>query len=158
MSSTNKTDNLHLNNWIGSDVPKMEDFNLDNSIIDRAFSQHTSSGDIHTSADEKEAWNSPYYVSSYFGNGEKNRNIQLNCGFTPKWGIVFAADGFAKLNDYANKASYNYFGIASPSGSTAGISLNGNVLSVMQSTLAVFGSEYRSFNENGISYVYIMFR
>ena len=32
MSSTNKTEYLNLNAWIGADVPKMEDFNSDNEI------------------------------------------------------------------------------------------------------------------------------
>ena len=37
MPSTNKTPNLQLNNWVGSDRPKREDFNSDNTKIDTAY-------------------------------------------------------------------------------------------------------------------------
>ena len=40
MGSTNKTGDLELNQWIGSDVPKMEDFNRDNEILDKTISEH----------------------------------------------------------------------------------------------------------------------
>ena len=33
MSSTYKTTNLGLNQFVGSDRPKMEDFNFDNQLI-----------------------------------------------------------------------------------------------------------------------------
>jgi hypothetical protein len=37
MASTNKTAGLGLNQWLGADSPKREDFNADNLIIDSAF-------------------------------------------------------------------------------------------------------------------------
>ena len=37
MSSTNKTTNLKLNDWVGTDVPQREDFNADNQRIDKAI-------------------------------------------------------------------------------------------------------------------------
>ena len=40
MSSTNKTGELELNKWIGSDIPQMEDFNRDNEIIDKTLGEH----------------------------------------------------------------------------------------------------------------------
>lgn len=40
MASTNKTETLGLNQWIGSDKPKMEDFNSDNRLIDTALAGH----------------------------------------------------------------------------------------------------------------------
>ena len=33
MSSTNKTTNLKLNDWVGTDVPQREDFNADKQRI-----------------------------------------------------------------------------------------------------------------------------
>lgn len=39
MASTNKTESLTLNQWIGADKPKMEDFNFDNIKIDTAIAQ-----------------------------------------------------------------------------------------------------------------------
>ncbi len=37
MSSTNKTNRLHLNQWLATDSPRRIDFNNDNSAIDSAF-------------------------------------------------------------------------------------------------------------------------
>lgn len=54
MSSTNKTEKLGLNSWIGSDKPKRIDFNTDNEIIDRAISEHTEDTVVHINAEERE--------------------------------------------------------------------------------------------------------
>ena len=43
MSSTYKTTNLGLNQFVGSDRPKMEDFNFDNQQIDQKFQEHVLS-------------------------------------------------------------------------------------------------------------------
>lgn len=37
MGSTNKTSNLKLNSWIGSDKPQRVDFNYDNNILDEGY-------------------------------------------------------------------------------------------------------------------------
>lgn len=37
MPSTNKTPNLGLNQWLGTDKPKREDWNLDNSLTEQAI-------------------------------------------------------------------------------------------------------------------------
>lgn len=37
MPSSNKTTNLQLNKWIGSDKPKKDDFNSDNQKVDMAY-------------------------------------------------------------------------------------------------------------------------
>ena len=158
MSSTNKTQRLKLNNWTGSDVPSVGDFNRDNVIIDQYLGNHMYSGELHTSNTERNKWNNPYYISTYFGNGTSSRTISIGSGFTPKWGIVFAVNYPAALSDYNNKAHYSYFGIVSENGSMLGLSLSGNELTVSQSSAAVYQSEYRSFNESGKTYVYIMFR
>ena len=158
MSSTNKTSNLKLNSWIGSDKPQREDFNRDNSIIDNIVSTHHSNSEIHTTADEKSKWNAPYYMNSYFGNGSVTRNITLGCDFTPGWGIIFAINYLPGATDFKNSAHYNYFAIVSQNGSTVGAELSGKKLTVTQSSVAVFGNEFRSFNETGTTYYYVMFR
>ena len=158
MSSTNKTENLQLNSWIGADIPSREDFNRDNALIDTAVGAHTADTDIHTSPAEKTVWNSPYYISSYFGNGNSSRNITLDCDFTPSWGIVFAVASTPGVSDFTNKAHYNYFAMISTLGSNVGVVLNNKQIKVIQSSTAVLGNEYRSFNENGTTYVYIVFR
>ena len=47
MSSTNKTTNLKLNDWVGTDVPQREDFNADNQRIDKAIGDHTGNTTVH---------------------------------------------------------------------------------------------------------------
>ena len=54
MSSTNKTSNLRLNNWNGTDKPERIDFNRDNDIIDSAITEHKNDTDIHINANERE--------------------------------------------------------------------------------------------------------
>ena len=43
MSSSNKTSYLGLNQFVGSDKPKMEDFNADNRLLDEKMQQHVQS-------------------------------------------------------------------------------------------------------------------
>ena len=62
MSSTNKTEKLGLNSWIGSDKPKRIDFNTDNEIIDRAISQHTEDTVVHINAEEREKYPQGIYA------------------------------------------------------------------------------------------------
>ncbi len=158
LSSTNKTPALELNSWIGSDIPSREDFNRDNSIIDSIISEHVQDSEAHATAQEKEVWENPYYIGSYTGNGSASRSVELSCGFEPTWGIVFASGYFPSVNDYNNKADYNYFALFSKRGSTVGVTLSGSTLTVIQSATAVSGTEYRSFNQSGATYIYIAFR
>ncbi|MCI8648810.1 MAG: hypothetical protein HFG20_01690 [Anaerotruncus sp.] len=91
MASSNKTANLQLNQWVGSDKPKMADFNSDNSKIDAAFAAHTGNTAIHITAQERQTWNSGAPVfGSYVGNGQSFRIIDL--GYIPSFGIIFAVD------------------------------------------------------------------
>ena len=99
MSSTNKTDHLGLNNWLGTDKPKREDFNFDNNLIDNAFYSHTNNEVVHTSADERAKWNSPYYISTYVGNGSVTRTVETGCPFTPAFGMIFAAGRMPMMNE-----------------------------------------------------------
>lgn len=158
MSSTNKTENYGLNSWISSDIPKREDFNTDNVIIDNALANHCSDAVAHTSNAEKQAWSNPYYIQTYFGNGSSSRTLALNCDFTPVWGIVFAVNYTPSVTDISNEANYNYFAVFTASGSNTGVTLSGKSLKLVQSSTAVLGNEYRNFNQNGVTYLCIMFR
>lgn len=157
MSSTNKTQNLQLNSWLGSDVPQMEDFNRDNVIIDSAISSHGSNVDIHLTASERQKWNNPYFMFTYYGNGSASRSITVESSFVPKWGIIFAVNKTADVTDFNNKADYNYLAFVSSSGSMQGASLSAKQLTVTQPPSAALGNEYKAFNEVGVTYVCIMF-
>ena len=158
MSSSNKTDNLRLNSWTGGDVPCRTDFVSDNEIIDTALGTHRTNGTIHITQSEREKWNAPYYIGTYMGNGNQTRLINYNAGFVPKWGILFAVSVCPSVNDYTNRADYNYFAILSERGSTPGVTLANGSITVTQSTIPVSSTEYKSYNESGITYIYILFR
>lgn len=90
MASTNSTEHLQLNQWSGTDRPKMADFNADNQKIDGALHAHTADGAAHVSAQERAAWTGAVPVlGSYEGDGQPMQEISL--GFSPAFGIVFAA-------------------------------------------------------------------
>ncbi|MGN0531743.1 MAG: hypothetical protein ACI4IN_02995 [Eubacterium sp.] len=158
MSSTNKTDNLGLNQWVGTDRPKMQDFNQDNLLIDSAVTRHITDSEAHVTGADKTVWNKPYHIQVYTGDGSSTRSISIDAGFTPRWGIVFAASYPPGLTDFTNKAHYNYFGFVSTDGGNPGLTLNGTTLKVTQSSTPVNVSEYRSYNTNGVGYVIILFR
>lgn len=158
MSSTNKTENLGLNNWLGSDIPKREDFNSDNAILDRTIANHINNTNVHATASEREKWNSQYAVTTYYGNSASSREIALNISFSPSWGIVFAAGKPLSIVDCDNNADYNYFAIVSTRGSSIGATINGKTLKVYQSSTAISKTEFRNMNENGITYVCVLFR
>lgn len=157
MSSTQKTSFLNLNLWRGSDVPQMDDFIRDNVIIDNAVGLHTGNGNIHITAAERAKWNAPYYLFTYNGNGSASRSLSPECGFTPKWGIVYGVNKLSDLTDFSNGAEYNYFAVFSANGSMQGVSLSGGTLTVTQPPTPTGGTEYKNFNEVGVTYVCIMF-
>lgn len=158
MSSTNKSEKLKLNQWLGSDIPCREDFNNDNAIIDGVVGGHLNNRDMHTSAGEKAFWNNPYYMTTYYGNGASSRTININCAFEPNIVIVFASAYPPSIVDPGNDANYNYFGIATLSGSNTGLSISKRQLSITQSALPVSSTEYRNYNEYGVTYIVIAIR
>lgn len=159
MSSANKTTNLQLNKWSGSDIPERTDFVRDNELIDKAVHNHRTDMSIHIDSDEREKWNNFYHKFTYVGNGSSTRTVTSDCPFIPSWGIIFASSMMPSVIDIANDSNYNYFGIFSNIGNTAGVSIaGGNNLKVYQSATAIMNTEYRNYNQNGIVYCVIMFR
>lgn len=158
MSSTNKSEKLNLNQWLGSDVPCREDFNSDNSIIDGVVGGHISDKVIHINAEERNKWNNQCYLTTYFGNGANSRTITLECTFEPRVLIVFANSYPPSIVNIENDANYNYFGIASIQGSNPGLSIFKKHLVLMQSATPFASTEYRSYNEEGVTYVVIAIR
>jgi len=158
LSSTNKTGYLGLNSWLGSDVPNHDDFNADNRIVDDAVRDHNENEDIHTTADEKAAWNQPFVITSFTGNGNSTRNITITNSFEPSWGIIFKAGYTPTVVDIDNRSKYNYFGFFTKNGSNIGLTLSGKKLTVTQSAISILGNEMRNYNENGSPYVIIAFR
>lgn len=158
MSSSNKSEFLGLNEWTGSDIPKMADFNYDNSVIDAAMHAHCNDTDGHINGGEREKWNSPYYMNVYFGDSLANRTIVTNCPFDPTFGIIFANVTAPDTVNFSTNMHTHFSAFVSKRASTLGAGLSGRNLTVRQSTTAITGSEYASLNATGYTYCYILFR
>ena len=159
MSSSNKTNRIGLNEWVGTDVPKMEDFNADNARLDKTLGNHLDDISIHVTSAQKDRWDNPYYIQSYSGNVASSRKIELKCSFAPAWGIIFPSTNLVGVTDFDNKAHYNYFGIFSEAGSTLGLTFaGGKSVTVTDSTQPISNYEFKNFNQLGTSYVIVMFR
>ncbi len=160
MSSTNKTSNLKLNSWIGSDKPQRTDFNYDNEVIDKTLSEHMNDDISHTSADEKERWNNYIYSNTYYGDGSISRVINTGCPFPATFGVVFAGNRPSSVVKFSSSQKVNYIGFFSLEANTSGLKLDDEQvnLTVYQTSQAIMENEYMNFNELGVAYHYIMFR
>lgn len=158
MASTNKTRNYNLNKWIGSDIPEMADFNRDNDAIDSAIHRHEVNTVSHITSAERERWSNTMDFAIYYGSGSSTQAVSLDIGFVPRVCIVFPNEYLPGVTDFSNDAHYNYFGIVTEAGGMTGLTLNNKTLTVSQNSVAVSGSEYRSFNQKGLSYVVIALR
>lgn len=157
MGSTNKTEDLELNQWIGSDVPKMEDFNRDNEIIDKTLGEHIWNVSKHVTAQQKKAWSNPIGFASYAGDGKDIRRVKLNMGFEPTVCIVFSSDNTVGMSDFGNNVHYNYFGFATLNGSTYGLQLDGDFVEVKSSS-QTGNFEITNLNQLNKNYIVVGFR
>lgn len=158
MSSTNKTTNLKLNDWVGTDVPQREDFNADNQRIDKAIGDHTGNTTVHITQAERDLWGLPFYYYNYFGNGKATRKVEIPIPFRPRFAIVFA-DGMApSVCKFSSSANYHYVAFASQTRGTIGMTLDDQTLTVNQSVSPVTGQEYACLNQNGTTYAVLFFR
>ncbi|MEM1484363.1 hypothetical protein V6615_05720 [Oscillospiraceae bacterium PP1C4] len=156
MASTNSTANLHLNQWVGTDKPKMEDFNTDNSKIDAAVGAHIASTAEHVSATERSGWNNAMpVIGTYTGSGQPERLIEL--GFRPSFGIVFAINKniVQTVGTTGNMAVFSAF--ISAQGCSQGAIVEEVGFRVL-SVAPVMFNRIAMLNEANVPYVYIMFR
>lgn len=158
MSSTNKTKNLKLNNWISNDCPLRVDFNKDNEIIDETLTSHFNDFNLHIKENERLIWNSPYFINSYIGSGESERNIVLNCDFEPKMIILFATALPTVTVDIENKIDKFNFAICTQGGGTLGAVLSGKTLTVKQDSSPQFKRAASCLNIKSQLYYFIAFR
>lgn len=86
MPTNNKTANLGLNSWLGTDKPIREDFVSDNEKLDKVISDHLNDIDAHMTAERLELLNSSFVVGTYTGDGNSVKVISLD--FHPRLAIV----------------------------------------------------------------------
>ncbi len=155
MSSTNKTEYLGLNAWLGSDRPQRIDFVDDNNKIDTAMKNHINNVTMHCTSTEKAKIQNPYTMVSYVGTGTETNVITI--GFTPKFVIVFQKDTPPTQADTSGNTLINTTITADSNGSIGGAYINGYDITVMQSTQAENGMLYNLNKKNG-QYCIIAFR
>ncbi|MDR1260291.1 MAG: hypothetical protein LBJ83_00985 [Oscillospiraceae bacterium] len=91
MSSSEKTKNIGLNLWKGTDRPERDDFNSDNVLIDKAV------GDLRNMV-TRPTGETGFFVGEYVGNGESKRIIKLD--FEPRLVFLFCVgDMFLHMCD-----------------------------------------------------------
>ena len=104
MPTENKTVNLNLNSWIGTDKPKREDFVNDNIILDTIISNHMLDTSLHfTASDREKLEERPFVLEILTGDGNASKKHILS--ITPKMVIVFTTNqplvGYDKTNNCA---------------------------------------------------------
>ncbi len=155
MSSTYKTANLGLNQFVGSDRPKMEDFNFDNQTIDTKFQEHIQSNLHLTEAQREQLGKASYTVGSYSGNGQAQRTVEVEgeIGFL----IVFAADEPFNQTVTSTGDTYVYAAVATSQGSSKGVSIVEGGFSVTQATTSPMDGKRSVLNQAGKTYLYVAF-
>lgn len=153
MASTNKT-SLGLNQWIDTDRPKRTDFVNDNAIIDSVITTHINDNDMHLSSfEEKLRASEPFKIGTVFGTGTSSTLFKLN--FEPKLVLVYKissapveyANGYMKINS----------AIATNSGTSGGVTISGDSVTLQQSKTASNGVFY-NLNESFSQYILVAFR
>ncbi len=157
MASSSKTPNLGLSLWEASDMPERLDFRQDNEKLESLVGSHINNANMHLTASEKALVQSPYEIRTFTGNGMGQQDMYLTDN--PKLVLVFAAGKPAAQRD----GSYTkvYFAIAQAGKASAGISVSGKRVRLVQQTeaaAAAAGNGMRlCMNETGVSYVLFVF-
>ena len=114
MSSTYKTTNLGLNQFVGSDRPKMEDFNFDNQQIDQKFQEHVLSNLHLTEQQREQLGKASYQIGSYSGDGQASRTIAVEgeIGF----GLIFMVGEVFNQTITSSGDTYVYAAVITPQG------------------------------------------
>lgn len=130
MSSSNTTPHLGLNQWIGTDCPKMADFNSDNLKTDAAFHQHTGDSGAHVTAGEKAWLQQPFAIGTYTGTGAYS--FSVNLGFKPRFLAVFNEGNLPYSYDHFLQVADQRFALATSLGWTNGVQLTATGFTVYQ--------------------------
>lgn len=156
MPSTNNTQNLELNQWIGTDKPKMADFNDDNLKLDAAMGGHLADAIRHLTGAERTAWNAGApVIGSYVGDGTHPR--ALGMGFVPSFGVVFAVDMNIVQSVGSTGDMLVYSAFLSKWGCSQGAALDAGEILLLDDS-QVNSNCIACLNQSGVTYVYILFR
>ena len=150
MASKNKTEHLGLNLWQGTDRPQRGDFNSDNMLVDGALGGHIANDTLHLTSAEKERVKRPVQFFSYLGNGSTEASVSL--GFTPSVVVVYCEGMPMSVYDSEAACTKVYAAVAGyGAGSSAGVSIVGSTVKVVQDTSAQSGI-MKCLNESSKQY------
>lgn len=157
MPSTHKTALLGLNQWLGSDKPKREDFNSDNLNVENSVKAHTQNVAAHVAENDRQQWNSCIpVIGKYTGDNAATRTIAL--GFAPRIVLLFSVDrGFVDYNA-AGSSTNLYSAIYTATGASLGIQATATGFTVANSATSMAGSPTIRLNQTTKIYVYIAYR
>lgn len=157
MASKNKTPNLNLNDWAGSDAPARADFNADNRIIDLLLGGHIQNNAVHITQAERDKWNTYVDARSYFGTDATEREITI--GFRPRGILIIAVNRPCVTVDFTNKLLYSYWGAAGDGNSSYAVAITDNGFIVRNTEYgAAYPPGYARMNEARVQYVYIAWK
>ena len=175
MASSEKTPNLLLNKWLGSDSPKREDFVTDNMILDAAITElkqnagqgggqdprldaHLGNAAVHMSPTEKQTLaNSVPVIGTYTGNGALFQSIVL--GFRPRYGFVFTENEPFLMPGATGTSLTVRAAMITDQGCTEGVDvISTGFRGYQMDAPSQNGQTHVGMNKNSQKYIYMMWR
>ena len=169
MPSTYKQSFLKLNKFVGSDKPKMDDYNNDTRLIDenaalvdsrlRLTEEHMKNSTCHVSPEEKSSWNNlKWVIGSYVGNGATQREISV--GFKARLGFVFQKNEFIStaFSDECPIQNEQRFVILTELGSSRSSMITPNGFKIANTSNISMDSRMPRMNIPEKEYIYVLFR
>lgn len=153
MSSSNKTNYLGLNQFVGSDKPKMEDFNADNRLLDEKIQQHIQS-QLHLTEQQRERLENPgYLIGSYTGDGTTKRTISVAqpIGF----GFVFMVGEGLHYAVTTLGENHIFSAVMAPQGCSKGVSITSGGFTGTAKRQQYAGWQKRYAQQSGNKYIYL---
>lgn len=157
MPSSHKTQRLKLNRFVGSDKPKMDDFNYDNAQLEQLLGAHLEDRSIHITQAEHTTLRQPYHMFVYTGDGRASRTFSLP--FTPTFGVVFAMEWMPQLNNGPNPSvAVAMSGFFSKHGSSKFLRVDGTSLTITHQASLPAQSMASNLNLSDVKYAVVSFR
>lgn len=146
MSSTYKTTNLGLNQFVGSDRPKMEDFNFDNQQIDQKFQEHVLSNLHLTEQQREQLARQATRSAATAATGQASRTITVEgeIGF----GLIFMVGEVFNQTVTSSGDTYVYAAIITPQGCSKGVSIAESGFTVQQSATSPMDGKRSMLNQS----------
>ena len=158
MSSTNKTQNLQLNQWVGTDPVIMSDFNADNAKIDAAVQANAEAiaaakQEAASALAEAMASGVKIHTGTYTGNDKYGANkTTITFPFQPKLVFISRQSGGDCSGPLINGCSSGLVFLGGTYANSLGLTWSGNTLSIQSNS-----NSQQQLNINNTKYHYVAF-